>query len=104
MQILIIDCIFQSGAYSKQRHDTDKEIMMDTTPVDLSHLFEQLGLDNSDEAMVQFITAHKLASHIHLSQASFWTSAQKSFIIEALEADAQWTELIEQLDTQLRKP
>lgn len=77
---------------------------MDTTPVDLAHLFEQLGLDNHPAAIMQFIATHKLAPHIHLSQASFWTSAQKSFIIEALEADAQWTELIEQLDTQLRKP
>lgn len=77
---------------------------MDTTPIDLEHLFEQLGLDNHPSEITQFIATHKLASDMHLSQAPFWTSAQRSFIIEALEADAQWTELIEQLDTQLRKP
>ncbi|AVI64496.1 DUF2789 domain-containing protein [Shewanella sp. WE21] len=77
--------------------------MMDTTPVDLSHLFEQLGLDSSDEAIAQFIATHDIDHHIHLSQAPFWTPAQKSFIIEGLEADALWTEPIEQLDTQLRK-
>ena len=77
---------------------------MDTTPVDLSHLFEQLGLDNQPQAIAQFIATHKLSPQVHLSEAPFWTTAQKSFITEALEADAQWTELIEQLDTRLRKP
>ncbi|GIU05571.1 DUF2789 domain-containing protein [Shewanella glacialipiscicola] len=76
---------------------------MDTTQVDLSHLFEQLGLDSSDEAIAQFIETHEIDDHIHLNQAPFWTSAQKSFLTEALEADAQWTPLIEKLDTQLRK-
>lgn len=77
---------------------------MDTTPVDLSHLFEQLGLESQPNAIAQFMATHKLASQIHLTEAPFWTQAQKSFLTEALEADAQWTELIEQLDTQLRKP
>lgn len=76
---------------------------MDTTPVDLSHLFEQLGLDNQPEAITQFIANHKINHQIHLSEASFWTEAQKNFITEALEADAKWTQLVEQLDTQLRK-
>ena len=77
---------------------------MDTTPIDLSHLFEQLGLENQPNAIAQFIATHKLAAQIHLTEAPFWTQAQKSFLAEALEADAQWTELIEQLDAQLRKP
>ncbi|MCH1928851.1 DUF2789 domain-containing protein [Shewanella sp. A25] len=77
---------------------------MDTTPVDLSHLFEQLGLDNQPQAMSTFIASHKLSAQTHLSDAPFWSAAQKSFIVEALAADAEWTELIEQLDTQLRKP
>ncbi|QYJ77830.1 DUF2789 domain-containing protein [Shewanella acanthi] len=77
---------------------------MDTTPVDLSHLFEQLGLDNQPQAMSTFIAGHKLSAKTHLSDATFWNEAQRNFIIEALEADAEWTELIEQLDTQLRKP
>ncbi|AAN54669.2 DUF2789 domain-containing protein [Shewanella oneidensis MR-1] len=77
---------------------------MDTTPVDLSHLFEQLGLEGQPNAIAQFMATHKLTSQIHFIEAPFWTQAQKSFLTEALEADAQWTELIEQLDTQLRKP
>lgn len=76
---------------------------MDTTPVDLSHLFEQLGLANSDKAIKEFIAQHTIDKHVLLSQAPFWSQAQKSFIEEGLEADAQWTPLIEQLDTQLRK-
>ncbi|MFV0594214.1 DUF2789 domain-containing protein [Shewanella sp.] len=77
---------------------------MDTTPVDMSHLFEQLGLANQPQAITQFIATHKLSPETHLIEAPFWTQAQKSFLSEALEADAQWTELIEQLDVQLRKP
>ncbi|QDZ91669.1 DUF2789 domain-containing protein [Shewanella decolorationis] len=77
---------------------------MDTTPVDMSHLFEQLGLANQAQAITQFIATHKLSPQTHLTDAPFWTQAQKSFLIEALEADAQWTELIEQLDAQLRRP
>ncbi|ASK68595.1 MULTISPECIES: DUF2789 domain-containing protein [Shewanella] len=77
---------------------------MDTTPVDLSHLFEQLGLANQAQAIGQFIATHQLPPDTHLTEAPFWTQAQKSFLTEALEADAQWTELIEQLDVQLRKP
>lgn len=77
---------------------------MDTTTVDLTHLFEQLGLGSQPQAIAQFMASHKLAPQQHLTEAPFWTPAQKSFLTEALEADAQWTELIEQFDSQLRKP
>ncbi len=77
---------------------------MDTTPVDLSHLFEQLGLDNHPLAISQFMASHRLLPNTLLIEAPFWNGAQKGFLKEALEADAQWTELVEQLDAQLRKP
>ncbi|MCG9963746.1 MAG: DUF2789 family protein [Shewanella sp.] len=57
---------------------------MDTTPVDLSHLFEQLGLESQPNAIAQYMAPHKLASQIHLTEATFWTQAQKSFLTEAL--------------------
>jgi len=76
---------------------------MDTTKTNLHHLFEQLGLDSTPEAIAAFIVHHQMDRHTPLSQADFWTASQKNFIQEALDADAQWTEVIEQLDTQLRK-
>lgn len=36
-------------------------------------------------------------------QASFWTQAQASFLREAIEEDADWVELVDQLDVMLRK-
>lgn len=76
---------------------------MDTTPQDLSHLFLQLGLANEDEAIERFISEHQLPSNILLQQAPFWTGSQKHFLAESLNEDAQWTEVIDQLDTLLRR-
>ncbi|MGL5359169.1 MAG: DUF2789 family protein [Shewanella sp.] len=77
---------------------------MDTTKTNLRHLFEQLGLDSHPEAITTFIVHHRMDKHTPLTQAAFWTASQKDFIQEALDADAQWTDVIERLDTQLRKP
>lgn len=76
---------------------------MDTTPQDLPHLFSQLGLANDDEAIEKFIREHQLPSNILLQQAAFWTVSQKHFLAESLNEDAQWTEVIDQLDTLLRQ-
>ncbi|WP_338592413.1 DUF2789 domain-containing protein [Shewanella khirikhana] len=76
---------------------------MDTTPVDLGHLFEQLGLDNTEQAINEFIASHQLAAADTIWQASFWSQAQAAFLKEALEADSNWSELVDLLDTQLRK-
>lgn len=76
---------------------------MDTTPVDLGHLFEQLGLYNTEQAINEFIASHHLAAADTIWQASFWSPAQATFLKEALEADSNWSELVDLLDTQLRK-
>ncbi len=75
---------------------------MDTTPQDLSHLFEQLGLDNSAKGIDNFIATHTIPANVRLFQADIWNDSQKSFLKEALEEDAQWSELIDHLDAQLR--
>lgn len=76
---------------------------MDTTPQDLEHLFEQLGLSSNPESIEDFIAKHSLKGKVLLHQAEFWNSSQRDFLKEALEEDAQWTELIDHLDTLLRK-
>lgn len=76
---------------------------MDTTPLDLSHLFEQLGLENGQSAIDNFIVCHKIKEQIHLTQADFWNDAQRAFLQESIEEDAQWSEVIDLLDTLLRK-
>ena len=66
-------------------------------------LFAQLGLPNSAHDIERFIQTHApLPMHVPLPEAPFWTPAQASFLREALQADADWVELVEQLDAALR--
>ncbi|WP_394200363.1 DUF2789 domain-containing protein [Shewanella waksmanii] len=76
---------------------------MDTNTPDLALLFKQLGLDNQQEAIDNFIATHSLAPTATLAEAPFWSDAQQAFISEAIAEDAQWSEVIDQLDTLLRR-
>ena len=68
----------------------------------LNALFLQLGLENTDAAIDKFIQRHKPISHVLLQQAEFWNRAQADFIQQALEEDADWAIVVDQLDTMLR--
>lgn len=76
---------------------------MDTTQVNMSSLFMQLGLENNANAIDEFVLSHSLANGVPLLEAQFWTESQKHFLQEALAEDAQWSEIIDQLDTLLRR-
>jgi hypothetical protein len=76
---------------------------MDTTQNDLTHLFQQLGLGHKPNEIDDFINKNKIKHDVHLVDATFWTPAQRGFIKEALNEDAQWSELVDQLDVLLRK-
>jgi Protein of unknown function (DUF2789) len=70
-----------------------------------SELFEQLGLPADEQAIGQFIAAHSpLPPSIDLSDAPFWTPAQASFLKEEKLEDADWAELVDQLNLALRAP
>jgi hypothetical protein len=75
---------------------------MDMTTHDLATLFAQLGLDNSPAGIKTFIANHKIPADMSLAQASFWTSAQASFLTENLKQDADWSDVIDQLNVLLR--
>jgi hypothetical protein len=78
---------------------------MDTPLHRFYDLFAQLGLPYDDAAIQQFIAAHApLASEIALANAAFWTPAQALFLREALVQDADWAELVDQLNAALRRP
>lgn len=68
----------------------------------MNDLFSQLGLDSTDEAIEQFIATHKISSSLILANAPFWNQSQASFIKESIEQDADWCEIIDQLDSLLR--
>ena len=69
----------------------------------LQDLFLQLGLPGGRGDIDQFVAAHRpLASSIELADASFWTAGQAQFLREEISDDADWAELVDQLDVMLR--
>lgn len=70
-----------------------------------TELFAQLGLPCDQLGIQQFLAAHTpLAANIALAEASFWTAAQAAFLREQLIEDADWAELVDQLNLALRQP
>ena len=64
-------------------------------------LFAQLGLPNSDAAIRQFCAEHSVRQHTSLPDAEFWTPAQAQFLRDAWGEDADWAEVIDQLNITL---
>lgn len=76
---------------------------MDTSQHTINTLFMQLGLPNTDKEIEKFVSKHKpLAQGVALSEASFWTGTQAAFIKEAIEEDADWASIVDQLDARMR--
>ncbi len=68
---------------------------METSVHTFSSLFEQLGLDESDQAIESFIQNHSpLAKGVELHEAEFLRQAKAD--------DADWAELVDQLSVALR--
>ena len=76
---------------------------MDTSDHHHMHsLFEQLGLASDSQQINQFIHNHQLAQGERIQDAKFWSSAQSSFLQEAIVDDSDWSELVDHLDVSLR--
>ncbi len=68
-----------------------------------TELFDQLGLPSDEASIVAFIDAHRpLPEGVTLPQADFWTPSQVAFIREEIHADADWAEVIDQLNLALK--
>jgi len=68
-----------------------------------SDLFAQLGLPCDEAGIRQFLATHTpLAADVRLPEAGFWTPAQAAFLHEAMQQDADWVELVDQLSGALR--
>ncbi len=67
----------------------------------LNNLFAQLGLASDDASIAQFIQTHGAARSVVLSEAAFWTPAQAAFLRDEILNDADWAEVIDQLNAQL---
>lgn len=69
----------------------------------LSHLFEQIGLNSTNSAIEEFIESHQLPAGKSLEDAPFWNESQLQFFKETRRQDAVWVELVDELDVQLHK-
>ena len=68
----------------------------------LTNLFAQLGLPSDEVAIESFIKTHRaLTTSVALSEATYWTPAQAAFLREETLNDADWAEIIDQLNAKL---
>jgi hypothetical protein len=75
---------------------------MDTSTHDLPALFKQLGLPDSRADINQFLQNHRLEQGVALADADFWSHAQRQFLREGWQADADWSGAIDELAARLR--
>lgn len=85
-------------------HSTVKRTLkMDTLNPRFSQLFAQLGLADDPAGIAAFIRAHApLDPATRLEDAPFWSPSQARLLREELLEDAQWAEVIDQLNVSLR--
>ena len=75
---------------------------MESSIHSLNNLFAQLGLPSDQLAIETFIRNHSpLETNILLSDAPFWSPAQAAFLREEILKDADWAEVIDQLNAKL---
>lgn len=67
----------------------------------LTTLCQQLGVPSLQALLSLHAPLHE---QVALADAPFWSVAQTSFLREQLAADADWAEVIDQLDVLLRRP
>jgi len=76
---------------------------MDLTHHTLPDLFRQLGLPSEQGEIDQFIAQHRpLKDEIRLADAPFWNQGQSQFLREEITEDAEWAEIVDQLNVLLR--
>lgn len=69
----------------------------------MPNLFAQLGLPADEAEIDRFIETHApLPRSVDLADAPFWTPAQASFLREEILEDADWAEVVDQLNVRLR--
>lgn len=75
---------------------------MDANLHTISNLFAQLGLPSDPSAVDQFIAAHRpLGNDVVLYRAPFWNASQRAFLKEEIIGDADWAEVIDDLNARL---
>lgn len=69
-----------------------------------SDLFAQLGLADDAAGIDDFLQRHApLPAATALADAPFWSPSQARLLREEIQEDADWAELVDQLDVALRR-
>jgi hypothetical protein len=69
----------------------------------LNMLFAQLGLPDSAEDIERFIARHSLRPDEKIAEAPFWSPEQSRLLREMWNADSDWCEIVDELNTRLHK-
>lgn len=76
---------------------------MNTDSLTMNTLFEQLGLESSDEAIEKFLNRYShIPQNLPLHEVSIWNRSQAAFLRQAIAEDSEWSYLVDHLDTMLR--
>jgi len=77
---------------------------MDLSNHTVADLFAQLGLPNEEADIQNFVATHRpLPGGTRLADASFWTEAQARFLRDEFREDADWAEVVDQLNLMLHE-
>lgn len=69
----------------------------------LPSLFKQLGLPDDAISIERFVAVHSpLKRELKLEDAFFWTDSQRAFLREEILEDADWAQVMDELNVLLR--
>ncbi|OWQ92267.1 hypothetical protein CDN99_07995 [Roseateles aquatilis] len=75
---------------------------MENTVHPFAELFDQLGLPSEEAEIRAFIQRHRpLPGEVSVAEAPFWTEAQSRALHDMLRQDADWAQVVDQLNLAL---
>lgn len=78
------------------------EVCMNAPIHNLAHLFAQIGLANEPHHIDAFIDTHRpMPEGMKLHEACFWSKSQARFLRDEILADADWAEVVDELNLRL---
>jgi hypothetical protein len=77
---------------------------MEQSQHNFTELFRQLGLPSDKASIEAFIADHRgLPETTKISTAPFWTQSQRDFLLKAIQEDADWAPMVDQLNVELHE-
>jgi hypothetical protein len=73
------------------------------TELNLTTLFEQLGLPSDEASINDFVEAHPLDPDTKLIDADFWSPQQAQLLKEWLRADGEEAVIVDELNVRLHR-